>query len=350
MRAIASIPRSGREPCAARPAVSSSNPTKPLCAIATLSSVGSGTIAPSTWRPDATHRLRSGRGGLLVHDGGQRRRRRQGRARRPPRPSRPPAPPSCRTRRVRRGGRSRVAARGVAPCRRRRRCRCARSRSSVRPPPLPRATPITFGRPGATSSRGPRALPARATRRRTRDRRLARAARHQRRIDRVDRDEAPEQLRKLGHGELPPVLPRSTERCRWRSVIIAWYARPRVLSRRSRVLGGRDRSLRHCPSSGETVTRAPGARSRQPRRLERASRSAGLAGSHPSPRARCSPSVHMLITRTTRSSNLRPPARRSLAARTVRSPARPFGSGVAPRSGPWSRVSLGVHPTCVRRR
>ena len=47
MAAIASIPRSGRDPCAARPSVSTSNATNPLCAIATTSSVGSATIAAS---------------------------------------------------------------------------------------------------------------------------------------------------------------------------------------------------------------------------------------------------------------------------------------------------------------
>ena len=41
------MPRSGREPWAAKPAVSTSNATKPLCAIATTSSVGSVTIAAS---------------------------------------------------------------------------------------------------------------------------------------------------------------------------------------------------------------------------------------------------------------------------------------------------------------
>ena len=45
--AIASMPRSGREPWAANPAVSTSNATKPLWAIATTSSVGSVTIAAS---------------------------------------------------------------------------------------------------------------------------------------------------------------------------------------------------------------------------------------------------------------------------------------------------------------
>ena len=41
------MPRSGREPWAAKPAVSTSNATKPLWAIATTSSVGSVTIAAS---------------------------------------------------------------------------------------------------------------------------------------------------------------------------------------------------------------------------------------------------------------------------------------------------------------
>ena len=47
MRAIASMPRSGREPCAARPWASISKPTKPLWASARRISVGSETIAAS---------------------------------------------------------------------------------------------------------------------------------------------------------------------------------------------------------------------------------------------------------------------------------------------------------------
>ncbi len=50
--AIASMPRSGREPCAARPCVSISRWTKPRCATATCISVGSVTIAASA-RSDA---------------------------------------------------------------------------------------------------------------------------------------------------------------------------------------------------------------------------------------------------------------------------------------------------------
>ena len=44
---IASSPRSRRDPCAAMPLVSISKPTKPRCATATCSSVGSATIAAS---------------------------------------------------------------------------------------------------------------------------------------------------------------------------------------------------------------------------------------------------------------------------------------------------------------
>ncbi len=47
MWAMASMPRSGLEPCAARPFVSISKPTKPLCASARRISVGSETIAAS---------------------------------------------------------------------------------------------------------------------------------------------------------------------------------------------------------------------------------------------------------------------------------------------------------------
>ena len=57
MRAIASTPRSGREPCAANPSVSISKSTNPLCATASRSSVGSVTITASGRLLEATAAL-----------------------------------------------------------------------------------------------------------------------------------------------------------------------------------------------------------------------------------------------------------------------------------------------------
>jgi hypothetical protein len=54
MRTMASIPRSGRDPCAARPSTSTSTPTKPRCAIASFSQVGSATIAASARKRSST--------------------------------------------------------------------------------------------------------------------------------------------------------------------------------------------------------------------------------------------------------------------------------------------------------
>ncbi len=51
---IASTPSAGREPCAARPVVSTSAHTKPLCATHTLSPVGSVTIAASALQRRST--------------------------------------------------------------------------------------------------------------------------------------------------------------------------------------------------------------------------------------------------------------------------------------------------------
>src|SRR5579862_6294444 len=52
--AMASTPRSEREPCAATPLVSISNATNPRCATASCSSVGSTTIAASAWTRSST--------------------------------------------------------------------------------------------------------------------------------------------------------------------------------------------------------------------------------------------------------------------------------------------------------
>jgi acetylornithine deacetylase/succinyl-diaminopimelate desuccinylase-like protein len=61
--AIASTPRSGREPCAATPVVSTSSQMKPLCATQTRSAVGSVTIAASAGIPTVVF----GPGGAGAH-------------------------------------------------------------------------------------------------------------------------------------------------------------------------------------------------------------------------------------------------------------------------------------------
>ena len=63
--AIASTPRSGRDPCAARPRVSMSKASQPRCAMQSRSSVGSATIAASALQL-CSSRLRADAAGLLV--------------------------------------------------------------------------------------------------------------------------------------------------------------------------------------------------------------------------------------------------------------------------------------------
>ena len=196
MRAIASTPRSGRDPWAARPAVSISKPANPLCAIATSSSGG------------------------LRHD--RRIRRTTGRQQR----LRPEAAASSSTTaatmtspasrggsgREHRGGEPGLHVVGAAAVQAATlQPRLVRAsipatptvsvcalRSSVRPPPVPgRRRSRWAGREPPPPPR-PRARRARATRRRSgrpspRRRRRGRAW-----IDGVDRDELPEQLGELG--------------------------------------------------------------------------------------------------------------------------------------------------------
>ena len=57
MAAIASTPRSGRDPCAATPWVSTSSHRNPLCATQTSRPVGSVTMAASARTPAATASL-----------------------------------------------------------------------------------------------------------------------------------------------------------------------------------------------------------------------------------------------------------------------------------------------------
>ena len=140
MAAIASTPRSGRDPCAARPSVATSNATKPLCAIATTSSVGSGTIAAvASSRADERPRCRRCR---------PPRRRRRVTMTSPRSPSRAAAAPtsmiaasgpSCRRHRARAAGRpSCTGVNGLSMPATPTVSMCALSRSEA-PPPVPRA-------------------------------------------------------------------------------------------------------------------------------------------------------------------------------------------------------------------
>ncbi len=65
MAAIASTPRSGRDPCAATPSVSTSSHRNPLCATQTSRPVGSVTMAASAQHPGGD-RLAAEAGVLLV--------------------------------------------------------------------------------------------------------------------------------------------------------------------------------------------------------------------------------------------------------------------------------------------
>ena len=154
MRTIASRPSSGRLPCAARPRVTISSQAKPLWPIATARSVGSVTIAASA-RQLADQRLGAEALVLLVDDGGDD----EPAARPRSAPARPAAaiiaatPPfmSCAPRPYSRPSLDR-AARTDRPCPRRRRCRGGRRTSRDGPGSRPSSTPMTFGRPGRTSS------------------------------------------------------------------------------------------------------------------------------------------------------------------------------------------------------
>ena len=149
---IASTPRCGREPCAARPVTSSSSQTNPLCATTSSSSVGSVTTAAS-----AAHRPSTSWIPRLAYSSSA-----------TAATTTSPARPS--SRRVatgdQRGGDAGlhvVGAASIEPVavdprcerlrhsRRRRPCRGVRRASSVRPPPVPRARTTTLGRPGSRS-------------------------------------------------------------------------------------------------------------------------------------------------------------------------------------------------------
>ena len=199
--AIASTPRSGREPCAATPAVSTSSHTNPLWATHTSRSVGSVTIAASA-RDLAGHALGADRLVLLVaHE----------------RDDHVAAQPGI-CDRGRRGHDRRHAAlhveraatvhavavdprdRTAPACPRRRRCPCARrGAASGRRPSLGRWR-SALARPGATSStRAREAAALEPARRERRDLGLAGAAGHERRVDRFDLDEPREELGRLAH-------------------------------------------------------------------------------------------------------------------------------------------------------
>ncbi len=147
------MPRCGRDPCAARPIVSISKQTNPRCATATCSSVGSVTIAASArtlWAIASVPTLANSSSATAVRTTSPRSPRRAAcaeasmqAARLPfmsydPRPWR--RPPSS----LPASGSVIPATPTVSVC---------ALRISVRPPPLPRATAVTLGRPGAGSVR-----------------------------------------------------------------------------------------------------------------------------------------------------------------------------------------------------
>ncbi len=197
MAAIASTPRSGREPCAATPAVSTSSHRKPLWATHTSSAVGSVTIAASahtlSTRAPRSRCSRTPRRTppVTITSPAQSRAGRPARpasmiAASPPFMSKPPLPWS-RPFSIR-GEKGRA-------CPRRRPRPCARSGAATGRRPCPRrGRPRSGGR--AATSRSETSSPARSqpAGRELRDRGLAGAARHEVGVDRVDRNELRDEL------------------------------------------------------------------------------------------------------------------------------------------------------------
>ena len=199
MRAIASTPASGSEPCAARPAVSTSSQTKPLCATQTLSPVGSVTIAPSARRSRATAALpmlacSSSTTAVTITSPAAGRRASAAPAHiaaaRPAFMSNEPRP--CMRSPSTRG--SSGSAMPPAPT-----VSVWALRIRLRPPPVPRAVAITFGAAGRDLVDPHLEAGALQPGGHVRgDRRLSRPAGHQRGVDGVDRDQLGQQGRALG--------------------------------------------------------------------------------------------------------------------------------------------------------
>ena len=150
--AIASTPRSGREPCAARPCVTTSKAAKPLWATQSCSSVGSATMAPSAFHARTSAvvpRLPTSSSITAVTTTSPRSSSSSARlaativAASAPFMSYAPRPYRRLSSRRASPGRSIASIPTVSVC---------AFSSRVRPPPLPRATPTTFGRFGAASS------------------------------------------------------------------------------------------------------------------------------------------------------------------------------------------------------
>ena len=191
-----------RPRCRVRPdlTVSISKPTNPLCATATSRSVGSVTIAAIGPQALVEKRTRAEAAGLLVAHRGNDQIAGQATNSMPPRswPRQPrlhvvgtachrAGPP----RRPARADRSISPAPTVSVW---------ASRSSVRPPPSPRAVAITFGRPGATSETAT-SRPAFRSQSAT-SRPISSSPPpplHERGVDRVDRNQALQQLGQIGH-------------------------------------------------------------------------------------------------------------------------------------------------------
>ncbi len=197
MRMMASRPSRGRLPCAARPRVSISIHAKPLWPIADLQVGGFGDDR-GVGRPFLDERVGADARVLLVDDR---------------RHDQPPALEAAFRRHARRVDhrghaalhvlRSAAVQAPVAnrraqtarPCPRRRPCPCGRRTSAIVPGHWPSSTPITFGRPGATSwtcTSSPMLSQVRGDRRR--DLRFARGAGNERRVHRIDRHELAEKI------------------------------------------------------------------------------------------------------------------------------------------------------------
>ena len=149
---IASTPRCGREPCAARPVTSTSCQTKPRCATTSAISVGSVTTAASARtlsRTSRTPRLSCSSSATAATTTSPARSSRAA-SRHAIERGRKPGLHVVR-RRGRRGGRPRHEGRRARPSPRRSPCRYGRRGAASLPPPRPRARTTTLGRPGVDS-------------------------------------------------------------------------------------------------------------------------------------------------------------------------------------------------------